>query len=141
MISLEKARELKAAGLQWEPKKWDLYTMEPAVIDGRKIHHGTYCINHKLYDLARAVMSDRFWLPSLSQLLAEIERHGYTWEMGLATTRGGSLDPGVHKSGYWCEVFQDGKLAHGVTLTETIEDAAAEVLLHLLKEVPIVQEG
>ena len=53
MISFEKAKALKEAGLKQEPKKGD-------------------CMS-----------SGDMWLPRLDQLLAEIERRGYAWSLKL----------------------------------------------------------
>lgn len=132
MLSMAKAKALKEAGLSWEPQPKDDFAYESGKISW-------------LYEFYPAVCRypERFvWLPSLSQLLAEVEKHGYTWELGISTTHGGPMDPGVHKSGYWCEAFRDNKLAHRVaTREETPEDAAAEVLIKILKEVSTMQEG
>lgn len=138
MLSLEKAKALKEAGLLWEWEPGDFFVLgweaDEAEPEVQICYEGYFCEY-------RANEGD-IWLPSLSQLLAEVEKHGYTWELGISTTHGGPMDPGVHKSGYWCEVFRGNKLAHRVaTREETPEDAAAEVLIKILKEVSTVQEG
>lgn len=118
MISIDKARALKEAGLKWEPKKFDLYTMAPTVIDSRTIHHGIYCTGRKLSDLAMAVMGDRIWLPSLSQLLTEIEKRRYFWELNyLAEIR------------IWTYGFEKYFESE-----DSLEDAAANALLWILRQ-------
>jgi hypothetical protein len=66
MITLELARKLKEAGLVWEPKKNDTYWNA----DSKKVTtvwRPWRMINPWYY----------VWLPSLSQLLAEIEGRGH----------------------------------------------------------------
>jgi hypothetical protein len=70
MLSLELARKLKDAGLVWEPKrgdwfqdgKWEFLFLD-AVKEETKENYKKNCT----------------WLPSLSQLLAEIEERGYVY--------------------------------------------------------------
>ena len=142
MLSLEKARALKEVGLAWEPKEgdWLFYDQKNLIV--LSVQECNIIATCGVLPFAIFEYQERalVWLPRLSQLLAEIELHGYTWEIGLATSRGGSLDPGVHKSGYWCEAFKGGRLAHRVILAETREDAAAEVLLMILKEAAMVRD-
>jgi hypothetical protein len=70
MISLELARKLKEAGLEWEPQRGDWYYFG----DDGELH---------LLRVAtpRPVPEVVYSAPRLDQLLAEIEKLGYTWLM------------------------------------------------------------
>jgi hypothetical protein len=79
MIALELARKLKDAGLVWEPKEMDFYILYGddeqffEVIDST-----TRLLNIKqLLRVGHPIL----WLPSLSQLLAEIEGRGHAWDL------------------------------------------------------------
>lgn len=129
MLSIEKAKALKEAGLlrEWEPGDffvlgWGADEAEPEV----QVCHEGY--SGRFYG-----DEEDIWLPSLSQLLEEIKARGYTWEMGTGMVHGGPLDPVMRQAGYWCEAFLGNKLAHRVTRAETPEDAAAGVLLAILR--------
>ena len=70
MISIEKARELKEAGLKWVPMAGDSWTY---------INMDMVTVINCLYDFECEVRdtSDCLFIPSLSQLLAEIEARGW----------------------------------------------------------------
>ena len=70
MISLELAKKLKEAGLEWKPKKGDFYGV-----------FGTNSIELITIDRNDIVPRNIIWLPSLDQLLAEIEKRGYGWKL------------------------------------------------------------
>ena len=126
MINLELAQKLKSAGLVWEPKKFDLYNAEFA--NGSS---GIFSVWHDGQVLESMTGTKFIWLPSLSQLLAEIEK-GYSWETGLTVTKGGPMMPGERKSGYWAEIFKNNKSVYSVE-ADTPEDAAASALLWILE--------
>jgi hypothetical protein len=74
MISLELAQKLKAAGLKWEPKKHDFCGQKGFPC---RIYSELSEIEIKFY------MDEFYWLPSLSQLLTEIEARGWKWGMDI----------------------------------------------------------
>ncbi len=116
MISMEKARELKSAGLAWEPKQFDFY-------------HNTNNKQDDIIVLNKQAIADAgkvnlIWLPSLSQLLAEIEARGYEWDLSYK----------ARDKGYLCAVFS-GKLSFNWwSKIATPENAAADALLWILKQ-------
>ena len=115
MISMEKARELKSAGLAWVPKQFDFY-------------HNTNNKRDEIVVLNKQAIADTgkvnlIWFPSLSQLLAEIEaRYPYLWQVGR------------RESGRYKMVLMD--CGYNVTSFEadTPEDACADALLWILKQ-------
>lgn len=72
VTSLDKARTLKEAGLEWEPKRGDFCVTEWGDIL-LIAHDKDEYVNHCL------------WLPRLDQLLAEIEKRGYGWKLSAST--------------------------------------------------------
>lgn len=70
MISLELAKKLKEAGLEWEPQRGDWYYFG----DDGELH---------LLRVAtpRPVPEVVYFAPRLDQLLAEIEGRGYGWKL------------------------------------------------------------
>lgn len=138
MISLEKARELKEAGLAWEPRKapvgdWFYY-------DGKYAHKNPRMVNRPTDSPAlywEANEKDVYWIPSLSQLLAEIEARGYWWNLINADKVRGV------GTGYWIEsrdknsdCADDDIYPEYLTdyHADTPEDAAADALLWILKQ-------
>jgi len=83
MISIDKAKRLKELGLEWNPKLGDwhkadywptptLFTVDTLRLDNKEIG----CIIEKVrYD------ENNTWLPSLNQLLDEIEKYQYTFSL------------------------------------------------------------
>ena len=132
MIGVELSRELREAGLLWEPKVGDWWHGD----------HGVKVLSQSKFDKwvewnktrKRLVWTHKgmLWLPSLSQLLAEIEKRSYSWEMGLTTTKGGPLMPGEWKSGYWVEIFKSNKSVY-LEDAGTPEEAAGKALLWILR--------
>lgn len=87
MISLEMARKLKEAGLEWEPQKGDLVYHDEAE-ESFNITAGD------MEDFVQASRIDKeyaysiaIFLPRLDQLLAEIEKRGYKWFAETDTER------------------------------------------------------
>lgn len=117
MISIELARKLKEAGLRWVPGLGDMFVAD--------------------YDnglgptLLKVVHSDDFgfaddaliFLPRLDQLLAEIEKRGYGWE--IWTTSIGLYSAWIDYGNY---------VVHEIRGNETPEDAAARALLWILEK-------
>ncbi len=113
MISLEKAQELKEAGLVWKPQQGDWRKIPNSSEKYLQIFKHTEHI-----DLEISV-----WLPSLSQLLAEIEaRYPYLWQAGRVES--GRYEMALMDCGYNVTSFE----------ADTPEDACADALLWILKQ-------
>ena len=80
MISYDKAKRLKELGLQWNPKRGDwhkadywptpiLFTIDTLRLDNKEIE----CVIEKV--------KENTWLPSLTQLLDEIEKYQYIFSL------------------------------------------------------------
>lgn len=118
MITLDLARKLRDAGLVWEPKPKDDFAYESGKVSW-------------LYEYYPAVFDypKRFvWLPSLSQLLAEIEGRGYYWEMSPALLK---PQPRYEIVIYDHRVKYSKSIVFS-TVTTTREEAAGLALLHIL---------
>lgn len=141
MISLDLAKRLKEAGLEWEPKIGDFAWY--------KEHQGVIiCIDSRILiiqwsDLGRCY-SD-FWagdalppenmlfLPRLDQLLAEIERRGYGYDLHTLTTN--------HEHKYYCAIkllecacgYRIDNISWGPFKADNPEDAAAKALIWVLE--------
>ena len=96
MISQELAEKLKDAGLLWEPKEGDEYSHlgnSPEVFVKALIgYKSKIATEHlKIYDeefpngrlttLKEMLLEKSTWLPRLDQLLAEIEKRGWKWDL------------------------------------------------------------
>ena len=92
MISLELAKKLKDAGLEWEPKEGD-YILYP---DGELTSILT-CGDVAFEDLEGCVFA-----PRLDQMLSEIEKRG--WEIDLQFFNNGT--------GWFCEVAKTVQFRH-----------------------------
>lgn len=118
MISLELAKKLKAAGLKWEPKQGDCYWD----VDYKKVRH-TGRPGKLLW------VSWHIWLPSLSQLLAEIEARDYQWNLCKNTMR--------FKNGYYDIAIYQGGIPwayHTPFAVDTPAEAAGQALLWILEQ-------
>lgn len=123
MISLELAKKLKEAGLEWEPQIGDMFyfkTFKDWGIDAINSED----VNNNL-DETRDFIEEGFWIlaPRLDQLLAEIERRGYWW----------SIENGLAE--YLCFfVKQDGKKFIKQSFwANSPEEATAQALLWILE--------
>ena len=131
MISLEKAKALKSAGLVWEPKRYDLYQVHPEEPWSEVI-----CIMRQDHaDSAKKWVGDGHivWLPLLDQLLAEIERRG--WNADSVSFKDG---------GYGCDIYWLSATVHTKYATftgESREDAVASALLYILPPIDKIQGG
>jgi hypothetical protein len=110
MLSLETAKALRDAGLEWEPQLGDLFAADydnglgptkPQVV--------------RIADFGKPG-PEHIWLPRLDQLLAEIEKRGYDWFL---------------KTDY-CYVVNNNNQTQGI-YADTPEEAAAQALLWILK--------
>lgn len=107
MISLELARKLKEAGLEWEPQRGDWYYFG----DDGELH---------LLRVAtpRPVPEVVYFAPRLDQLLAEIRELGYKWFVETDTER------------YFIRVIEIKKPNNfHVIFSDSPTDAAASALL------------
>ena len=118
MISLEMARKLKDAGLEWEPKINDFFK-GPYGID-------VVFVLEVNIDSVLSVNGKEFadtvyiWLPRLDQLLAEIEKCAYEWCLEQARDK------------YRLSLWFDQACVYEFRAS-TPEDAAAQALLWILE--------
>jgi hypothetical protein len=135
VISLEKAKALKEAGLLWEPcfgewvhvdgeNKMVVHVCEGDFGDYKDIR----CLS-PFTGIAKGLRDlECIWLPSLSQELAEIGKRG--WDVERLQIKGGKTfillhrTRGDHIPADWSPYFSDA----------TPEDATADALLYLLKQ-------
>ena len=138
MISLEKAKKLKEAGLGWEPQIGDMFYWQNGkdwgiVIDvsggdwwavfppdGKEV---AFCIEE-----ADGFVSAR----RLDQLLEEIEKRGYSWEMRTVIDESQSVRFNAKNIAYWIHVWKTGHIEweDGFKRTFTSpSNAAASALL------------
>lgn len=108
MINLETARELKDAGLKWEPKRGDWYWV-----------WGTHILDLITFDRSNLVPENILFAPRLDQLLAELRKHSkfvkITW---------------LVMEQKWCCVID----ARQQFISEEPEEAAAQALLWILRK-------
>lgn len=130
MIGVELAGKLKEARLAWEPKEGDwLLLWQPGI----GMEEGFYYENARLREVdcenEHKVTEKDVWLPSLSDMLAELESRGYYWEMYCRTTLDGDgYEIQIMRLEEWNENGSSGNKS-----ADTPEDAAAEVLLWVLE--------
>ncbi len=141
MISLEKARALREAGLKWEPKPLDrfyyaghsapYYVWYYNTGDSKVIFKVPTTINGKWDGLNEDYKGERdindcIFAPRLDQLLGEIER------------RGRRVNSEQQKDGYFTSIFkqleQNGSyfFEHATDIFPNREDAAADALLWIM---------
>lgn len=124
MISLETARKLKDAGLEWEPKACDAYYWPSGVGDHPVL------VMHNDFDLLKKEQKTKgiVWAPRLEQLLSEIERRGWDWELEHSWVGITGVITKVDKDGYQRESSErcgfNGR---------SPEQAAAKALLWILR--------
>ena len=138
MISLEKAKELKEAGLVWKPYFGDfLYADEESKMVGGLCvgeieigeHKNLICQN-PLTGITRGIKDSEHivWFPRLDQILEEIKKRG--WDVERLQIKGGKTfillhrTRGDHIPADWSPYFS----------AATPEDAVADALLCLLKQ-------
>jgi len=122
VISLELAKKLKEAGLQWEPKEGDYYCYPAGEFSGVFIFQKE-ANDTIINELTQKFLDRRMWLPRLDQLLAEIEKRGYEWSL--------------HKLGtiYGIELCKSGNMfLRYARLADTSKDAAGKALLWILEK-------
>lgn len=118
-ISLETARKLKEAGLKWEPQEGDAYITEDTIF-GYEIYKG------------EAIDKDKCaQRPRLDQMLAEIEKLGYEWELGILTLNDGRtymIDVALE------ELIKTESEEWKSFVANSPEEATAQVLLWILEQ-------
>jgi hypothetical protein len=87
----------------------------------------SHCMNRKGKQIAGfketiASIEKMLWLPRLDQLLAEIEKRGYRWDIQMTKTR------------YVCGLSTPGVRVYPDQYGDTPEDAAAQALLWILNQ-------
>lgn len=117
MISLEKARVLKEAGLVWGWKEGDFFIISWDSIGEIHCCWSGYSGNYHGH-------KDDIWLPRLDQLLAELEKRGYRWDIG-------NLE-GKYLIGLFD--WESREYIKGQFYADTPEEAAAEALIWILKQ-------
>ena len=117
MISLEMAKKLKEAGLEWEPQEGDAYH-----------DSASDTIYYSQYPPLESANYIRFtWLARLDQLLAEIEKLGWKYTLTCRNMNGVNED-------YLCWVVKWAiPMAKRGLYGVTPIDAAASALLWILE--------
>lgn len=114
MISLETARKLKDAGLEWRPQRGDWY------YSGSNIEVNIYVRPNE------KVPESIYYAPRLDQLLAEIEKRGYRWDLFITAYGWYKLLLATPKKLYFdIDKFDGGSLP---------DEAAASALLWILED-------
>lgn len=119
MIKLKTAQELKNAGLEWNMELGDFLYYEAdgnwklSIIDLGDIHDSM--------GAAQECCEDGQWIfvPRLDQLLAEIERRGYWWNL-------------LKQDNGYLVVVGNERHTEGFAPADTPEEAAAQALLWIL---------
>lgn len=93
MISLELAKKLKEAGLEWEPKQGDFYwfvTPDESQTGFVQSNRGAEGFKAHV-DRCRGIVCTYVFAPRLDQLLAEIEKRGFIWALDVSATNGNKV--------------------------------------------------
>lgn len=124
MISLEIAKKLKKAGLQWEPKYGDFYY---------DINLNRDLVNGGMVGATKIMSGCYIYAPRLDQLLAEIEERGYAYELRIVIDQSSGT---ARILGYWICVWKIGSeqwKSKARFHKRTPEDAAGCALLWILQ--------
>lgn len=129
MLSLELARKLKDVGLVWEPETGDgfrnVFMETDHFITYRNIDRFKSITHIQEY----AEKNDFVWLPSLSQLLAEIEGQQFSFAVFAGPFKDGKYQIEICKrSDKYIDLDVGGKFPG-----DTPEDAAASALIWILE--------
>lgn len=128
MLSLETARKLKGAGLKWKPSIGDqyrelLYEKLTQIYDADPINE---------YRIKKSI-----WLPRLDQLLAEIEKRGYGYELtsypASYFAELGDSFPITYKLKLFDEVGLEKEFGDCANVFSS-EEAAAQALIWILEQ-------
>lgn len=122
MLFLSTAQKLKSAGLVWEPKEGDWYSL---IVCGTEEIKGPNLVNTIPFGTFCNVVV--VWLPSLSQLLAEIEARGYRCDLFCCSgVKVVEVYKGIPIDGVYDE-FE-------VCEANTAEEAAGQAVLWILEQ-------
>jgi len=113
VISLEKAKKLKEAGLEWEPKQGDFYwfvTPDESRIGFVQNNRGAEGFKAHVDRCRGIVWCTYVFAPRLDQLLAEIEKWGYSWEMRTVIDESQSVRFNAKNIAYWIHVWKTGHI-------------------------------
>lgn len=129
MISLELAKKLNDAGLKWDPKEGDFSDYDGKIelvteenIKSTKRLLTAISRSNGLHDDMLPIL-----LPSLSQLLAEVERRGWGWDLDNMNV---PSDP-MYNLGLFSGDYGEFVRAF---FGDTQEDAAGQALLWILEQ-------
>ena len=121
MISLDNAKRLRELGLKWKLQKGDFYKYDYEYIPGILVWDGV----HEHLNKPNINGEDIIWLPTLSQLLEEVEKREHVWDLG-----------GRWDSVYWCSVYGHNPTENIRNIkADTPEDAVALALISILESV------
>lgn len=125
MLSLETAKKLKDAGLQWEPQIGDwFYNSHGYVFDTTLdlLNEVTVLINSFARSYANRTI---VFAPRLDQMLVEIEKRGWTWMLYAPNDEGKyGIDIGNGS------IYDNNK----TILADSPDEAAAQALLWILEQ-------
>ena len=128
MISLEKAKALKEAGLRWEPKRFDLFTDGTKTWEVLEAYTGEGDIRWIRGIGGWVTYGKNFtFLPRLDQLLGEIRKRGWVWILYCG-------NDGIEVEIETYNPETPLHLRYKCIKADTPEDAVAEALLWILKE-------
>lgn len=114
MISLETAQKIRDAGLKWELQLGDIFSYgDPELFS---IHRN----GKERLEPPKHLLVDAIHLPRLDQLLAEIEKRGWTWEA-----------ESQEDNGHYSVRVRQGNIFNR-TWADTPEEAAAQALIWIL---------
>ncbi len=110
MTSLEMAKKLKEAGLEWEPQIGDIFYWHNGKDWGIDALTSEDANNN--LDEIRDYIDEGFWIfaPRLDQLLGEIEKRGYSWEMRTVIDESQSVRFNAKNIAYWIHVWKTGHI-------------------------------
>ena len=123
MISLELAKELKEAGLEWEPQIYDYFDGPNGIEPVESLHLLDGMI--EMVNDCRKHWVELLWLPTLSQLLTEIEQRGYGYDLYTNTP---------YQDDYAINLWHEGCQSDYAPVADTPEAAAAAALIWILRE-------
>jgi hypothetical protein len=128
LLSLSKAEELKKAGLVWEPEKGDWYNL---IVCGTGEIKGPNLVQVLPFGVFCNVVD--IWLPSLSQLLAEIEAREWNWTIRKLNGDFQAAGGGKYRLVLLDKLEATWGIKNRQFLADTPEDAASMALIYLLK--------